>query len=210
MKGKGIIGIKVGMTRIFGDDGTAIPVTVVLAGPCVVLEKKTEDKHGYNAIKVGFDEVPLEKLNKPERGIFEKLGLDKGYRKIVEFRVNDPKDLEQFEVGKAYDVSLLDGVEKVNVIGYTKGRGFSGAIKRHGFRRGPVSHGSKNIRDVGSIGMSTFPAKVIKGKRMPGRYGNERVTVRNLEVVKVMPEDNLVLLKGSVPGANGNYIYITF
>ena len=201
---KMIIGRKIGMTQVFDDEGNAIPVTVIKAGPCVVVQKKTPETDGYSAIQLGFEEIPEKKVNKPMLGHFKKYGV-KPMRILREFRVENP---DEFEVGQVIDVSIFEPGDVVDVTGWSKGRGFAGAMKRWGFQGGPRSHGSKFHRMLGSVGQHTEPAKIWKGKKMPGRYGNERVTVRNLKVVKVDPENNLLVVKGGVPGARGGLLLI--
>ncbi len=201
---KMIIGRKIGMTQIFDEDGNAIPVTVVKAGPCVVVQKRTPEVDGYSAVQLGFEEIPEKKVNKPLMGHFKKAGVGP-FRILKEFRV---ENVDEYEIGKKIDVSIFESGDVVDVTGWSKGRGFAGAMKRWGFRGGPKSHGSKFHRMLGSVGQHTEPAKILKGKKMPGRYGNERVTVRNLKVVKVDPDNNLVVIKGGVPGARGGLLLI--
>ncbi len=201
---KMIIGRKIGMTQVFDEEGNAIPVTVIKAGPCVVVQKRTPETDGYSAVQLGFEEIPEKKVNKPMLGHFKKYGV-KPMRILREFRVDNP---EEFEVGQIIDVSIFEPGDVVDVTGWSKGRGFAGAMKRWGFQGGPRSHGSKFHRMLGSVGQHTEPAKIWKGKKMPGRYGNERVTVRNLKVIKVDPENNLLVVKGGVPGARGGLLLI--
>ncbi len=201
---KMIIGRKIGMTQIFDEDGKAVPVTVVKAGPCVVVQKKTPEVDGYAAVQLGFEEIPERKANKPMLGHFKKYGV-KPMRILREFRVDN---LDEFEVGKVIDVSIFEPGDVIDVTGWSKGRGYSGAMKRWGFQGGPRSHGSKFHRMLGSVGQHTEPAKILKGKKMAGQYGNERVTIRNLRVVKVDPENNLLVIKGGVPGARGGLLLI--
>ena len=200
---KMIIGRKVGMTQIFKDN-KAIPVTVIKAGPCVVVQKKTVETDGYNALQLGFEEIPERKVNKPLLGHFKKFGV-KPFRILKEFRV---ENVDEFEIGQEINVSMFKEGDIVDVTGWSKGRGFAGAMKRWGFRGGPKSHGSKFHRQLGSVGQHTEPAKIWKGKKMPGRYGNERVTIRNLEVVEVDTENNLLVVRGGVPGARGGLLLI--
>ncbi len=200
---KMIIGRKVGMTQIFKDN-KAIPVTVIKAGPCVVVQKKTVETDGYNALQLGFEEIPEKKVNKPLLGHFKKFGV-KPFRILKEFRV---ENVDEFEIGQEINVSMFKEGDVVDVTGWSKGRGFAGAMKRWGFRGGPKSHGSKFHRQLGSVGQHTEPAKIWKGKKMPGRYGNERVTIRNLEVVEVDTENNLLVVRGGVPGARGGLLLI--
>ena len=192
----GIIGKKIGMTSAFGSDGRLVPVTVVQVGPCVVTQVKTPEKDGYTALQLGFDETSVEKLNKPISGHLKK-ATEKGYRVLKEFRT---ESVDGVEPGTTVNLDMFSIGEKVTVSGITKGRGFQGTIKRHGFSRGPETHGNRNHRKPGSIGNSAWPAKVIRGKRMPGHMGVDKETVKNLTVVDIKPKDNLLLLKGAVPG----------
>ncbi|HIC92299.1 MAG TPA: 50S ribosomal protein L3 [Syntrophaceae bacterium] len=200
----GILAIKLGMSRIFGEDGTVIPVTVLKAGPCIVTQKKTTDVDGYNAIQVGFLEKKVSRTNKPLLGHFKKSG-DKAFYHVKEFPIDDTETLE---VGQKVTVEMFKPGELVHVTGVSKGRGFAGVIKRWGFRRHPETHGSTSHRRPGSIGGSSFPSRVIKGKRMPGHMGSERVTVKNLKVIDVRAEQNLLLLKGAVPGSRKSLIIV--
>lgn len=192
----GIIGKKIGMTSAFASDGRLVPVTVVQVGPCVVTQVKTQETDGYTALQLGFDETPGEKQNKPIAGHLKK-ATDKGFRVLKEFRA---QSVEGVEPGTAVNLDIFSIGEKVTVTGTSKGRGFQGTIKRHGFSRGPETHGNRNHRKPGSIGNSAWPAKVIKGKRMPGHMGVEKETVKNLTVVDIKQNENLLLLKGAVPG----------
>jgi large subunit ribosomal protein L3 len=201
---KGILGKKIGMTQIFDEAGRAIPVTVIEAGPCVVVQKKTVEKDGYSAIQVGFEDIKESKLNKPLRGHFAKHGVIPK-RFLRELRL---KDTDKYEVGQEIRVDIFQPGEKVDVTGISKAKGFQGVIKRHGQQRGPMSHGSMYHRRVGSMGSNTFPARTFPGKKMPGRMGGERVTVLNLQVVKVDPDRNLLLVKGSVPGNKNSLLII--
>jgi len=201
---KGLLGKKVGMTGIFSPDGEHLPGTVLEVGPCVVTQVKTKATDGYDAIQVGFGAKKSSRVNKPVAGHLAKSG-GRAFSLLREFPVDDP---EQYEVGQTITAELFSIGEKVDVSGTTKGRGFSGTIKRHGFARGPMSHGGMNKRRPGSIGCSAWPSKVIKGKKLPGQYGNARKTVRNLVVVDVRPEENLVLVKGAVPGARSGYVEV--
>lgn len=192
----GLIGKKIGMTSAFSQDGRLVPVTVVQVGPCVVTQVKTKETDGYTALQLGFDEKPVEQLNKPIAGHIKK-ACDKGFRVLKEFRA---QDVAAIEPGAVINLDIFSIGEKVTVSGTSKGRGFQGTIKRHGFSRGPETHGNRNHRKPGSIGNSAWPAKVIKGKRMPGHMGVDRETVKNLTIVDIKPNDNLLLLKGAVPG----------
>lgn len=191
-----LIGKKIGMTNVFSANGRLIPVTVVQAGPCVVTQVKTEDRDGYNALQLGFDEKKVEKLNKPIAGHLKKT-TDKGFRVLREFRTDNSGKIES---GTTLSIDMFSVGDKVNISGISKGRGFQGTIKRHGFSRGPETHGSRNHRKPGSIGNSAWPAKVVKGKKMPGHMGTDRETVKNLIIVDIKHEDNLLLVKGPVPG----------
>lgn len=203
---KGLIGRKIGMTQIFKDDGEVVPVTVLYVGPCKVLSFRTREKNGYEAVQLGFEPVKLEKLNKPQQGYFKKLNLDVGYRVIREVPVDSFEDIKE---GDEIKVDLFKQGERVDVTGTSKGRGFQGVMKRFGFSGGPDSHGSSLFhRRPGSIGSNTDPGRVIKGKRMPGRMGGETVTVKNLEVVDVDVERNLLYLKGAVPGARNSLVIV--
>lgn len=200
----GILAEKIGMTQIF-EDGKFIPVTVVEAGPNFVLQKKTVENDGYTALQLGFDEKKEKNTTKPVMGIFKKAGVNP-QRFVKELRVDS---VEGYELGQEIKVDVLAGVEFVDITGTSKGKGTSGVMKRHGFGGNRASHGvSRNHRLGGSIGMSTWPGKVLKGKRMAGQYGNETVTVQNLKVVKVDAENNLLLIKGAVPGSKNSYIVV--
>lgn len=191
-----ILGKKIGMTNVFSPDGVLIPVTVVQVGPCVVTQVKTMDTDGYTALQLGFDERAPEKLNKPMAGHLKKAG-EKGFRVLREFRT---ASVEGIELGTEVNIDMFSVGEKVCVSGITKGRGFQGTIKRHGFSRGPESHGNRNHRKPGSIGNSAWPSKVIKGKKLPGHMGTDRKTTKNLTIVDIKPKENILLLKGAVPG----------
>lgn len=202
---KGILGRKVGMTQIFDEEGKAVPVTVIEAGPCYVVQKKTPERDGYAALQLGFEEVRGEDLNRPLRGHFEKHNV-KPLRFLREIRV-EPEELEQFEVGQEIRVDIFKAGDYVDVRGTSKGKGFAGGIKRHGFQRGPMKHGSKYHRRPGSLG-AKGPARVFKGRKLPGRMGGETVSVLHLQVMKVDPARNLLLVKGSVPGPRRGLLLI--
>ncbi|NDY41308.1 50S ribosomal protein L3 [Dissulfurirhabdus thermomarina] len=195
---KGMMGRKLGMTRVFAEDGRAVPVTVIEVGPCTVLQKKTEAREGYNALQLGFGRRSKRRLTRPVAGHLKKAGVEEAFAFIREVRVDDPG---AFEVGQVLTLADLDLRELVDVTGQSKGRGYAGVVRRWGFHRGPMGHGSKHHRAIGSAGMSATPSRVLKGKRMPGRLGGDRRTVRNLLVVDTRPEENLLLVRGSVPGA---------
>jgi large subunit ribosomal protein L3 len=192
----GILGKKLGMTSIFVHDGRYLPVTVIEAGPCTITQIKTKAIDGYDAVQLGFEEKKKNRVTKPLTGHFAKSG-DKCFRVLCEFRVENP---DEFKLGQELKIDMFKVGDKVAISGKTKGRGFSGTIKRHGFHRGPKTHGSKNYREPGSIGQNTWPARVVKGKRLPGRYGNTRVKMPSLEIVDIRPNENLLLVKGAVPG----------
>jgi large subunit ribosomal protein L3 len=200
----GLIGKKLGMTRQFDEEGRNIPVTVIEAGPCVVTQVKTEKADGYFAVQLGYGPRKPKNTPLPLQGHFRKAGITPLHI-LREFRLEQEPDLE---LGQQVDLSVLAGAQKVDVTGTTKGRGFSGRIKRWKQHRGPGSHGSKNVRMSGGIGMHTRPGRVIKGKRMPGHYGNKRETKKNLTVVKIDAEKNLLLVKGSVPGFTNGIVFI--
>jgi len=201
---KGLIGRKIGMTRQWDDSGRSVPVTVIEAGPCVVTQVKTVATDGYDAVQLGFGTRKPKNTPLPMQGHFRRAGADT-LRVIREFRTPESPDVQ---LGDRVDVSVLSGIERVDVTGTTKGRGFAGTIKRWNFQRGPAGHGSKNIREPGSIGMHTKPGRTIKGKKLPGQYGNKRETKKNLTIVRIDQERNLLLVKGSVPGSKNGIVYI--
>lgn len=200
---KAILGTKLGMTQIFDDVGRAIPVTVVEAGPCVVVQKKTTESDGYNAIQVGFGATKEQDLNKPEKGHLAKAQV-KPLRYLREFRVEDPN---AYQIGQEIKADLFAAGEWVDVSGTSKGKGFAGGIKRHNFHRGPMAHGSKYHRRPGS-GAAKGPARIFKGRKMPGRLGGETVTIQKLQVVRVDAERNLLLVKGAIPGPRKSLVTI--
>ena len=200
----GVIGKKVGMTQIFNEEGLAVPVTVIKVDPIVVTQVKTVETDGYNAIQVGTVAAKEKHLTKARIGHFAKNKLE-NFRHLQEFRVDNPQD---YTVGQQIELSVLSDVQKVDVTGTSIGKGFQGTVKRHNFSRGPMAHGSKNHREPGSIGAGTTPSRVIKGKRMAGNMGNERVTITKLKLVKVDSENSLILIKGSVPGSEGKLVTI--
>lgn len=199
-----ILGRKKGMTQLFAEDGTVTGVTVVAAGPCVVTQVRTSEIDGYDALQLGFEDVPDRRLRKPQRGHFAKSGTAPK-RFMREERLSGPAEKE---VGESVTVEAFEPGDVVDVVGTTKGRGFAGTIKRHGFSRGPSTHGSMNVRRPGSIGCSAYPAKVIKGKRMSGHYGAKRHTTKNLEVVRVDPGRGLLFIRGAVPGPVGGFVQV--
>ncbi|NPV91743.1 MAG: 50S ribosomal protein L3 [Firmicutes bacterium] len=200
---KGILGRKLGMTQVFTDKGEAVPVTVIEAGPCVVLQKKTPEQDGYSAIQVGFGEIREKLVNKPLKGHFLKAHA-KPLRYVREFKLDGPDD---YQIGQEIKANIFNSGEKVDVTGISKGKGFAGGIKRHGFHRGPMKHGSKYHRRPGSLA-AKGPARVFKGRKLPGHLGAERVTVLNLEIVRVDAERNLLLIKGAVPGPRRSLVMV--
>lgn len=201
---QGIIGKKVGMTQIFTDEGHVVPVTVIKAGPCLVIQKKIKEHNDYIKVQLGYvEDKKVKKVNKPQGGHFDRANVP-ATKVLKEFFIDD----ENVNVGDSIKVDIFAEKEKVNVAGMTKGKGFQGVVKRWNFHGGKATHGSMHHRRPGSIGMCAFPGKVIKGKRMPGRMGGKRKVVKGLNVVKVDTEKNLLLVKGAVPGYNGNYVYI--
>jgi len=202
---KALIGRKIGMTQVFTEDGTVVPVTVVEAGPCVITDKKTVETNGYNAIQLGFTKQLKErKVTKPMAGHFKKNGVDP-YKYIKEFRV---ENIEEYNVGQELAATVFEEGDVVDVQGVSKGKGFQGVVKRHGFKGGRATHGSHFHRAPGSIGMCEFPGETPKGRKMPGRTGGKAVSVQKLAVVKVIPETNLILVKGAIPGHKNGIVYI--
>ena len=203
----GLIGKKIGMTSVFGADGRNIPCTVIEAGPCVVTQIRTVEKDGYAAVQLAYDEISEKHASKALKGHFEKAGTTPK-RKLVEFKADFAQDLKLGDTLTVADI--FEGVQFVDVVGTSKGKGFQGVVKRHGFAGvGGQTHGQHNrLRHPGSLGASSWPSRVFKGMRMAGHTGNERVTVFNLEVIKVMPENNLIVVKGSVPGAKVSYVIV--
>ncbi len=202
---KFILGKKLGMTQVFTEEGMAIPVTAVLAGPITVVQLKTKEQDGYCAVKVGYAEKKENATNKPMKGIFEKINITP--KKVLkEFRV---KDVSAFEVGKEYNVAdMFEAGNIIDVTGTSKGKGFAGTVKRYGTATGPKTHGSHYHRGPGSMGGASSPSKVFKGKKLPGHMGSEKVTVQNLEVVKVYGDKNLLLIKGALPGPKNGMLII--
>jgi large subunit ribosomal protein L3 len=202
---KGIIGRKVGMTQIFDDKGNVIPVTVIEAGPCVVSQVKTIDTDGYNAIQLGFMDIAEKKLPKPEVGHFKKIGTA-AKKHLKEFRL---EDISGYKTGDTVTADIFAEGEKVDVTGITKGRGFSGVIKRWNTQRLRMTHGTGPVhRSVGSMGANSSPSRVFKNKKMAGQYGNDRVTVLNLTIAKIDSEHNLIAVRGAVPGSRGGIVFI--
>jgi len=201
----GLLGNKIGMTQIFDESGNIIPVTILKVGPCIVTQIKTEMKDGYNAIQVGYSNTSNKSLTQPELGHLQKSNIQP-LKYLKEFRV---ETVDDFEVGQVLNVDLLSVNQLVNIKGKTVGKGFSGLQKRHNFTRGPMTHGSKNHRAPGSIGMGTTPGRVLPGKKMAGQLGNKLTTIKKLKVIQLSSEENILIIKGSVPGKPGNLLSIT-
>lgn len=201
---RGLIGKKVGMTGVYTPEGKYIPVSVVKVGPCFVTQIKSTETDGYNAIQLGFEYKKEKHTTKPLQGHFKKCG-DKLFAHLKEFDVEDPA---AYELGQEINIGMFEVGELIEVTGTSKGRGFSGTIRRYGFARGPETHGSRNHRAPGSIGCSAWPAKVFKGKKMPGHLGVDKKTVRNLEIIDIRSEENVMLVKGQIPGAKAGLVEI--
>jgi large subunit ribosomal protein L3 len=202
----GLIGKKIGMTRIFDEAGVQIPVTVIEAGPCAVVQVKSDASDGYNAVQLGFGAQKAKRASKAEVGHAAKAGLEAAPRLVREFVAENG---EAYEVGQQLTVNVFEAGDLVKVTGRSKGRGFQGVVKRHGFAGRPASHGHSQSRTPGSMGPGTDPSRVIKGKKLPGRMGGTRTTIRNLQVVRVDGERNLLFVKGGVPGARNGYVLIS-
>ena len=200
----GLLGNKIGMTQIFDETGNIIPVTILKVGPCFVTEVKTTEKNGYNSIQVGYGNVSSKLLTQPELGHLQKSNIHP-LKYLKEFRMNKESE---FEIGQVLNVDSFEPGQLVNIQGKTIGKGFSGLQKRHNFTRGPMTHGSKNHREPGSIGMGTTPGRVLPGKKMAGQLGNKIRTIKNLKVIQVNSEENILVIKGSVPGKSGNLLSI--
>lgn len=203
----GIIGKKIGMTQFFDEEGRVVPATVIEAGPCVVVQRKSAAKDGYEAIQVGLvDFVKESRVNKPTKGHFAKAGVEPSKR-LSEFRLGEGST-DEFKPGDRILASDFKVNERVDVVGTSKGKGFQGVVKRHGFSGGNATHGSMFHRAPGSIGQSSYPSRVLKGVRLPGQMGNKRITAKGLQIVEVMPDENVILVRGAVPGANGGSVII--
>jgi len=200
----GLLGNKIGMTQIFDESGNIIPVTILKVGPCVITQIKTQLTDGYNSIQIGYGNVSNQKLTQPELGHLKKFDIQP-LKYLKEFRVNDSED---FEIGQVLNVDSFSPGELVNIRGKSVGKGFSGLQKRHNFTRGPMTHGSKNHRQPGSIGMGTTPGRVLPGKKMAGQLGNKIATIRKLKIIQINSEENILVIKGSVPGKPGNLLSI--
>lgn len=201
---KAILATKVGMTQIFNEDGVLTPVTVLQAGPCAVTQVKTVENDGYSAVQVGFGDIREKLVNKPKKGHFAKAGVE-NKRFLKEFKFDNA---EEYQVGQEIKVDIFEAGDKIDATATSKGKGFQGAIKRHGQSRGPMGHGSKFHRHAGSNGACSDPSKVFKGKQMPGQMGNVQVTIQNLEVVRVDAENNVILVKGAVPGPKKSMVVL--
>ena len=201
---KAILATKVGMTQIFNEDGVLIPVTVLQAGPCVVTQVKTEENDGYSAVQVGYADKRENLVNKPMKGHFEKAGVS-CKRFVKEFKLDNAAE---YELGQEIKVDVFEAGDHIDATAISKGKGYQGAIKRHGQSRGPMAHGTKYHRHAGSNGAASDPSKVFKGKKMPGQMGNKQITIQNLEVVRVDAENNLLLVKGAVPGPKKSLVTI--
>lgn len=199
-----LIGRKIGMTQLFEETGRVVPVSVIEAGPCPIVQVKTPEKEGYSAIQIGFDAAKESRVNSPQKGHFKKAGVNP-QRILRELRVDDAGT---FNVGDVIDVKAFEGAELVDVSGTSKGRGFAGTIKRHNFQRGRKTHGNSNYRAPGSVGNCATPSRIFKGKRLPGRLGGVPTTARNLKLVQVDAENNLLFIRGAVPGANQGIVFI--
>jgi large subunit ribosomal protein L3 len=200
-----LYGKKIGCTQVFRDNGDAVYVTAIEAEPCVVVQVKNKENHGYNSLQVGVGQVKEKKVKKPARGVFAKNKIDlKKY--LREIRVDDFD--KEYKPGDSIDITIFKPGDKVKITGKSKGKGFAGVIKRHNFQRGRMSHGSHAHRIPGAVGMCATPAKILKGKKMPGRLGGKRTTLSGSEIVDVIADDNVILVKGSVPGAKGSMVYL--
>jgi large subunit ribosomal protein L3 len=200
----GLLGNKIGMTQIFDETGNIIPVTILKVGPCIVTEVKTTEKNGYNSIQVGYRDVSSKSLTQSELGHLQKSNIQP-LKYLKEFRMNKESE---FEIGQVLNVDAFEPGQLINIQGKTIGKGFSGLQKRHNFTRGPMTHGSKNHRAPGSIGMGTTPGRVLPGKKMAGQLGNKIITIKNLKVIQINSEENILVIKGSVPGKPGNLLSI--
>jgi large subunit ribosomal protein L3 len=200
----GLLGNKVGMTQIFDEFGNIIPVTILKVGPCVITQVKTKSKDGYDSIQIGYGNLPSKALSQPELGHLQKSNIQP-LKYLKEFKINEGDD---FSIGQVLNVDSFSSGQFVNIRGRSIGKGFSGLQKRHNFSRGPMTHGSKNHREPGSIGMGTTPGRVLPGKKMAGQLGNKITTIRKLKVIQINSEENLLVIKGSVPGKPGNLLSI--
>ena len=207
----GILGNKIGMTQIFDELGNIVPVTVIKAGPCTVTQVKTVLTDGYNAIQIGYGQIKNTLVSKPKLGHLKKSAISTNkdnisVKYLKEYRVNNPED---FNVGQIINVDLFTSGQLINISGKTIGKGFAGVIKKHNFSRGPMSHGSKNHRSPGSIGMGTSPGRVFPGKKMPGQLGNKKILIKKLKIVEINVDENILVIKGSISGKPGNLVSIS-
>lgn len=202
--GIGLLGNKIGMTQIFDESGNIIPVTILKVGPCIVTQLKTKSKDGYDSIQIGYSNVSSKSLTQPELGHLQKSDIQP-VKYLKEFRVNN---IEDFQIGQVLNVDSFSAGQLVNIRGKSVGKGFTGLQKRHNFSRGPMTHGSKNHREPGSIGMGTTPGRVLPGKRMAGQLGNKIATIKKLKVIQINSEENILVIKGSIPGKSGNLLSI--
>jgi len=200
----GLLGNKIGMTQIFDESGNIIPVTILKVGPCIVTQIKTEIRHGYNAIQIGYSNVPSKSLTQPKLGHLQKSNIQP-LKYLKEFKINNQ---EEFEIGQILDVNSFSQSQFVDIKGKSIGKGFSGLQKRHNFTRGPMTHGSKNHRAPGSIGMGTTPGRVLPGKKMAGQLGNKTTTIKKLQLIQINSQENILVIKGSIPGKPGNLLSI--
>jgi large subunit ribosomal protein L3 len=200
----GLLGNKIGMTQIFDESGNIIPVTILKVGPCVITQIKTEAKDGYNSIQIGYGNVSSKALTQPELGHLQKSNIQP-LKYLKEFQINETND---FKIGQVLNVDVFEPGQLVNIRGKSIGKGFSGLQKRHNFSRGPMTHGSKNHRAPGSIGMGTTPGRVLPGKRMAGQLGNKITTIKKLKVIQINSDENILVIKGAVPGKPGNLLSI--
>lgn len=198
----GLLGKKVGMSQIYSDKGDVIPTTILKVGPCFIVQKKTKEKDGYEALQIGYGSKKI--VNKPLTGHFKKNNVQL-CQKLMEFKVTNQSE---YNLGQEIKVDVFNAGEEVNVTGFTKGRGFSGGVKRWGWKSGPASHGSMSHRRVGSVGPGTFPGHPWRGRHLPGQYGNEQVTMKNLKVVKIEVDNNLLFVNGSVPGSKNSFVIV--
>jgi large subunit ribosomal protein L3 len=203
--GIGLLGNKIGMTQIFDESGNIIPVTILKVDPCIITQVKTKSKDGYDSIQIGYSNVSNKSLTQPELGHFQKLNIQP-LKYLKEFRVNN---IDEFQIGQVLNVDSFFPGQLINIQGKTIGKGFSGLQKRHNFTRGPMTHGSKNHRAPGSIGMGTTPGRVLPGKKMSGQLGNKIRTIKKLKVIQINSEENILVIKGSIPGKPGNLVSIT-
>jgi len=201
----GILGNKIGMTQIFDETGNIVPVTIVKVGPCFITQIKTKLTDGYNAVQIGYGNVKFKKLNQPKIGHLQKLS-NQPLKYLKEYKVDNPQD---FSIGQEITIDLFENIQFINISGKTSGKGFSGLQKRYNFSIGPMTHGSKNHRAPGSIGMGTSPGRVLPGKKMAGQLGNKNVKIKNLRIVQINKSEDILVIKGSIPGKPGNLLNIT-